>query len=349
MDAPYDRDRFTPSELAVVLSHYDLGVVESAREFARGSRRAPKLILQTQRGRFLLKRRAAGRDDPFKVAFSHALQSHLRQKRFPVPSLVGTRDENNSLLQSLGRIYEMFEYVDGERFDGSLEQTSQAGTALARYHNAVRDFHTEWSPPAGSFHDAQSVRNGLNAIPTITASHDSVVGREAQMLQTTQELYERYEETADAVRRLGFANWPITIIHGDWHPGNMLFREGKLVCVIDFDAARHQPTVVDAAYGTLQFSILRSAADPNEWPAYFDESRLRRFMAAYLSIAPLATEMRRAVPLLMIEALIAETVYPIAATGSFGHMPGFGMLQMVRRKVRWLIENSPRLEKWFVE
>jgi hypothetical protein len=48
-------------------------------------------------------------------------------------------------------------------------------------------------------------------------------------------------------------------------------------------------------------------------------------------------------PSLMIEALIAEAVMPIAATGSFGRMEGFRFLQMINRKVRWMQQNGERL------
>src|SRR5689334_921341 len=72
-----DRDQFTAEELAIVLSHFDLGVIEAIQEFPRGSRRAPKLMLRAEKGIHLLKRRARGKDDPFKVAFAHALQLFL--------------------------------------------------------------------------------------------------------------------------------------------------------------------------------------------------------------------------------------------------------------------------------
>jgi hypothetical protein len=42
----------------------------------------------------------------------------------------------------------------------------------------------------------------------------------------------------------------------------------------------------------------------------------------------------------MVEALIAEAVFPIAATGSFGRMEGLTFLQMVQRKVYWLTHNA---------
>lgn len=344
-----DRDRFTPSELAVVLSHYDVGVIESAKEFPRGSRRAPKLLLKSPQGRYLLKRRATGRDDPFKVAFSHALVAHLRARQFPVPALIGTRDDQNSMLQLGGHVYELFEYVQGDRYEGTLEQTTQAGRVLAEFHLDVANFKTEWTPPVGSYHDADMVRSGLNAIPTTTSGHDSVIGHEAELLRLTQELHETYDAAVQRVTRGGFRDWPVTIVHGDWHPGNLLFRGERICAVLDLDAARHQPRIIDVAYGMLQFSILRGSAGPEEWPAFGDESRTRRFLAGYLSRAPLPPEQRAVVPDLMVEALIAEAVLPIAVTGSFGRLPGFGVLQMVGRKVHWLVNNGDRLRAWLTE
>ncbi|MBU0640843.1 MAG: phosphotransferase [Planctomycetes bacterium] len=345
----HDRQTFAPDEMAMVLSHYDLGVIQSAKEYPRGSRKSPKLLLVTERGRYLLKRRAAGRDDPDKVAFSHALVKHLRERGFPVPALVGTRDEGDSLLQLNGRVYELFRYVAGNPYDESLEATMHAGKTLARYHRAVQEFRTDWLPPKGSFHDSPAVRSGLNAIPTTLSSHDSVFGHEAELLSITQELYEHYDEAADAVNARGYDEWAVEIVHGDWHPGNMRFRGHKVAVVLDLDAARRQPRIVDVANAMLQFSILRGRSAPSEWPAFFDETRMRRFLTGYLLRRQLGEQQRRAVPDLMIESLIAESVVPIAATGSFGRIPGFGVLQMVRRKVRWLIENTAQLLGWLVE
>ena len=53
---PADRERFGAKELAISLSHYDLGVITNITEFARGSRRAPKLIITAQKGKYLFKK-----------------------------------------------------------------------------------------------------------------------------------------------------------------------------------------------------------------------------------------------------------------------------------------------------
>ena len=51
----------------------------------------------------------------------------------------------------------------------------------------------------------------------------------------------------------------------------------------------------------------------------------------------------KAVPYLMCEAMIAEAVLPIAATGSFGRLDGFGFLKMVRGKTDWILAHLAEL------
>ena len=125
----------------------------------------------------------------------------------------------------------------------------------------------------------------------------------------------------------------------------MLFRGPRVVAVIDYDAARVQQRVLDIANGALQFSILGGGEDTSTWPDYLDESRYKRFLRAYDAVpdAMISRAELKVIPPLMIEALIAESVIPIAATGQFARMKGLGFLQMVERKVRWMQENATRL------
>jgi hypothetical protein len=51
----------------------------------------------------------------------------------------------------------------------------------------------------------------------------------------------------------------------------------------------------------------------------------------------------QAIPHLMCEAMIAEAVLPIAATGSFGNIDGFPFLKMVETKVNWICSHQQQL------
>ncbi len=342
------RERFDVFELAVVLSHYDIGVVEAIQEFPRGSRKAPKVLIRSAEGTFLLKRRARGKDDPFKVAFCHHLQLYLAERQFPIPHLIGTRGDNNSMLQYKGRIYELFEFIKGTSYDNSVEATADSGKVLGLFHKLLRDYEPDWEPPRGCYHAARSVSASIETIPQTLARLDAGYQRHAdRTAELVDQLGRAYTEAAHRVNELGMADWPMQIVHSDWHPGNMLFRGPRVVAVIDYDAARLQQRVTDIANGALQFSILGGGDDPAAWPVHIDEQRFAAFLRSYdqvpgcmISRAELQT-----VPWLMIEALIAEAAIPIATTGSFGRMEGLGILEMVRRKVQWLRENAERLSR----
>lgn len=337
-----DREKFGADELVIVMSNYDIGCIESVKEFPRGSRRAPKLLLTSERGEFLLKRRARGKDDPFKVAFSHALQLYLANQQFPLPHLIGTRKDNNSMLQHNGMVYELFEYIRGNSYDNSLEATFDAGKTLALYHKLLRDYKAEFEPPVGSYHSSRAIHNSLDQIPITFDKLDRDISDD-HVAMTNNFLRQAYIEASERVNKAGLNEWPPQIVHCDWHPGNMLFRQRKVVAVIDYDAARLQQRVIDVANGALQFSILGGAEDVSQWPAYLDETRFKRFIRGYDEVDVLSVAELEVLPWLMIEALVAESVLPIAATGSFGRLEGFGFLQMIERKVRWVQANAAGL------
>lgn len=341
------RDRFEADELAIVLSHFDIGVIDAIQEFPRGSRRAPKSIIRSEQGLFLLKRRARGKDDPFKVAFSHALQLYLASKQFPLPHLVGTKKENNSMLQHKSGIYELFEYIKGTGYDNSLPATTEAGRILALFHKLLADYEPEYEPPMGSYHAARSVATAFERIPTTFTQLDPhfMELNESRVSHVLDFLRTSYNEAAAQVNSMGLPDWPMQIVHADWHPGNMLFRANKIVAVIDYDAARIQQRIIDVANGALQFSILGGGDDPNQWPEYLDETRFKRFLRGYESVpnCVLSKAELRTIPWLMVEALIAEAAIPIAATGSFARIEGMGFLEMVERKVKWMHEGADRL------
>ena len=333
------REQFSAEELAIVLSHFDIGVIDSIVEYPRGSRKAPKLLINSENGKYLLKRRARGKDDPFKVAFAHAIQLYLASKQFPLPHLIGTKKDNNSMLQWRNTVYELFEYIPGQSYPQTLEATFDSGRILGLYHKLLLDFKSDFQPPTGSYHMAPSVDAGMRQIPITLAGQLP----EEELMAILNFLIESYRYSADMVEGLGMEGWPKQIVHADWHPGNMLFRDNHVVAVIDYDAARLLPRIVDIANGALQFSIIGGDEDVGRWPEYLDETRYRRFLRGYDEVMLLSQAEIRAIPWLMAEALIAEAVFPIAATGNFGRLEGLKFLQMVQRKVYWLTHNAQKL------
>lgn len=334
------RAKFGAEELAIVLSHYDLGVITGLREFPRGSHMAAKLIVSTDKGKFLLKRRPKGKDDPYKVAFAHALQLHLAEKNFPLPHLVGTRRENNSMLKIHDVIYEVFEFIEGGPYDNGLLATYQAGKTLGLYHQLVKEYDSAYDPPPGTYHAAKSVHDTIPRMADSLRGRPSTVGRERELASTISQLREVYAMAAGAVNEAGLPRWAPQIVHSDWHPGNMIFDKGHVVAVIDYDAARIAPRAVDIGNGCLQFSLITGGRDPATWSDHTDMERARRFLRGYDEMAVLTHAELKVIPLLMQEALIAQTLSPILKRGTFAGLDGFEFLKMLLRKLAWLQANA---------
>ncbi|RMD66694.1 MAG: hypothetical protein D6824_00350 [Planctomycetota bacterium] len=337
---------FDAYELAAVLSHYDLGVIEAIHPFPRGSPASPKALIRAEKGRFLLKRRREGASSLERILFAHRVQLQLAERGFPLPRLVGTQVSNASVLERQGALYEVFVFVPGSPFDGSEAQARAAGACLAQLHAALSDFPTQEAPSdlLRGFHDREDLPAQLAVAPAqvskawrLGLSERAELDRAAAWLATT------YAEAAKEAEAAGVSQWPRQVVHGDFHGGNLLFTpRGEVAAALDYDSVRIEPRVMDLANGALQLSLTRGGDALAHWPAELDLSRLRAFLSGYDGPAPGAISQAEtaALPWLMIEALIVEAAAPVAATGSFAKLEGGAFIRMIERKVQWLHDNA---------
>lgn len=332
--------KFRPKELAIILSHYDLGTILEIHSHRRGNILSPKSLVVSEKGKYLLKRRAPGKDDPYRVALAHDVQLYLSKKGFCTPRLIGTRHSNSSMLQAYAAIYELFEYIDGEEYDGSEAATVSAGRTLYRLHELLADYQPDYQVPDKTCHANPGVRKDIQAAMPVISKNDSVMGQEAELAGLCMELLTAYEEAGECAEQAGYSRLPKVICHGDWHPGNMIFRQGQVISVIDYDSLQRMPALGDVANGCLQFSLIARGTDPSGWPDHMDVERARQFLRGYRPQTPWSQPELQMIAALMIEALITEAVTPIAATGKFAYVQGFRFLKMVASKVKWLRQHA---------
>lgn len=345
--------RITAGELAVVLSHYDLGVIDSVTRFKGGSRQSPKIHLRSSTGEYLLKRRPPGvGSDERRVAFSHEVVLHLRSGGFPVPELIGTRADGRSMVKVGESIYELFRFVHGRRYARLRHEAHAAGWWMARCHQTLRTLKPTFPAPVRTYHAHPKIIERLSAIPGRLADPAA-----RSVCRALSELYRTAAEKAQAAGAGTDDAEPVQIIHGDWHPGNMLFTAecaspdpetaakasgpDCLRAVFDFDAARMGRPLHDAASAAMQFSVQRHLGeDPSAWRVSLDPDLLAAFWDGH---GPVPAPQAAGVAWLMIEALIVEVVVPVALTGSFGKLPAGPMLGVVHRAGEAMAAQADRL------
>ena len=333
------QDGFSSDEVTQILSRYDIGSISSVRAYQRGSSRAPKALIESDQGEFLLKRRAPGRDDPKRIKFEHTVHRELRKAGYPVAEIMGSRRSQSTAIHGSHGIYELFRFIRSNRCDGTPSQLEACGATLSDFHGILNDF--EYSMPhASGFHDVSRINRHMD-------KYSKRFNRRSR--RVCNEIRDCYTEAAQSVDSLGWSKWSTTIVHGDWHPGNVLFGDqSKVRVVLDFDNVRREPRIVDIASGILHFGRYVTALHKDEgstWPVQLHEPSVKSFARGYASHAvtsPVATELA-ALPALMVEAIALETIPSLLREGRFGEHSANEFLPVVLDSLKSMSSNSGRL------
>jgi len=342
------REKFEAREIAQVLSHYDLGVIARIREYRRGSRRAAKLKLDTERGEFLLKRKAATHTRE-RADAGHRLQAHAAEGGVPIAALFLLR-RGGTLLELDGRLYELYRWVPGARFEHDPAQAHEAGVALARMHRAFAGLEFAAGMPTGGFSETSAVERSLAQAHIAAAARTAGDDERAQLAGFVGSFAQHLARIEKKLLEKGLPLQQVSVCHGDFHPGNTLWFGATLGAVIDFDSARYESLAAEVANAMLQFSLKhRVGENPDAWQIGLDIDRLHAFSAGYRSVPATVPHAQIAplLPWLMMSAVIAEAAGPIARDGDFAGIPAVSFLRATSRCVDWISDRTRAIASVF--
>jgi len=299
-----------------VLDHYQIGSIQSVREMIAGSSDSPKAVIECDRGKLLLKRRARGLEYATLVGFAHEVILGCMEQGVCVPPLLGTAADNNSMCQIGDKTYELFAFIDGVPFDQSVGHARQSGMLLGELHLAMDSITTSFEATIES-----SVVNPERALG-IDLPEESQISVKRIL-----------EYGLDAHRANARA---AAIIHGDWHPGNMIFDGPEIVAICDFDNCRLGSRDRELAQALVYLSMKRPAgddvpADPSMehvlavWDGYLEQSRY--------------TPNPRLIGALMPAVLLDEA---LAGNPAINERSS-ALVNAALKKAAWLDEHNPEI------
>jgi Ser/Thr protein kinase RdoA (MazF antagonist) len=327
------------------LARWDIGPLQRHEPLAGGSRSSPKWVVTTPRGQFVLKRRAPGRDRADRLAFSHAFMEAAVEAGVPVVAPLRSRVGSTFEIVD-DAVFELFPRATGGRWTRTPEEALQAGEALGRLHAVGLEMAWHGHVRAGSFHASLPVMESLRRVPSVVRGADPMADA-TELAGIVTALGDHYRRASAMVEDGGIGTLDSQVVHGDFHPGNLLFDRQRLSAVIDFDAARLEPAVMDFANGLLQFAARSGpGAAIDQWPCALHEARFIAFAQGYGRFGDRGVRLSvDLVPPLMMEACIAETAISIAKDGRFGTLRAMPVLTLVRRRCDWIAAEAASLQR----
>jgi len=279
----------TENELQRALDHYDLGNQRIVWRVERGFVNE-NWVVETDRGRYFVKRRHPDLRQPDVVRAQHSLVEHLREREFPAPAIVPTL-RGETLLHLEGELFEVQEYVDGAPYDRErAAHFREAALTLGRFHRCVRGF----APRALRRPDP------LYAPKLLRARLDDLIAawkldRGASFERVVRRL--RAHSADLAARFAAHGALPRLVIHGDYYAGNLLFQGDCVVGVVDYDKARWQPRVVELAEALIYFASPRPGhLEHLVYPGFLQWEPFSRFLRRYAAAITLDEREARALP-----------------------------------------------------
>lgn len=297
-----------PATARKVIARFPLGHPTDLRP--GGGTASPKTVFACDGDRYLLRRRRSEFCPENRVRFDHAFVRHLAESGLPVAPPLGTREGRTWVVEG-EHTYEIVPFIEGlsvRRFNSRL-QILGAATALGRIHQASGSF----VPPT-----VKDLGRDLylpRYLPLIESELRAGRGQGMAVRRVAERMLRMAREVIADVERVRPDEVAPTTVHGDFTPGNVLFRGERVQGIFDFDWATITSRVWDVARGILHFAFRRrTPLDPDDIRSLTeamtpDLERACDFVETYTSVAPPLNRGERAIlPLFIREALLCMRI-----------------------------------------
>lgn len=231
--------------------------VEDVRSFLVGYGRRPRelavtqlhswwfnLVLRVEADGETLVLRRYGVTPPEEVRWELAVLAHLRKHHFPTLAPISrSKAPGDGLSEFLGKPAILYPYVEGHSgrdldWSAALVPTAEV---VARLHALTEHLALPFPRVRSGTESRRIVRQLLDlAAERGVATHERVL---SDLVTRAQRALASFEArlTRDGT------DLPRSVVHHDAHRGNLLFRDGQLVALIDFDDAHYGYQVADVA------------------------------------------------------------------------------------------------------
>lgn len=233
-----------------------------------------------------------GSTSPARLAAVQAARQAVAAAGIPTIVAIPASDGAPFVVPGNGRPAELERYVRWNQRMNTAPRLEAGFAVLGRVHDALR---TSRIPAAASATDYANHLHSEQAVAATRRGAERIRGWQDAGLTQLAERGVRHIDAVAAAEEPLRSGQLSQLVHGDFWDNNVLYRDGVLAAVIDFDFMGERPRIDDLAL-TLYFFLLEPGRD---LPTAADRAQVRRFVDAYDAgtTLPLSADERAALPL----------------------------------------------------
>lgn len=250
-----------------VLNAYALGRVYTVKPILEGLVNR-NFFIEAEGGNYVLQQ-MAGVFDERTIEDMEKVTSHLHKKNVPAPELIHTTENACCFRDADGRLWKMMRAIDGFTYHilETPELAYEAAKKLGEFINGLRDFDGAQLENPLRLHQTQ------NIIADFEAIYEQLIAKEEN---TEYRAAYEYIHTQLPLVLLP-ENLPQSVVHGDPKISNIIFKEGRAVCMIDIDTCMVHTPLVDIGDALRSWCGLHEDNPENVFNTEIYEHAMRGF------------------------------------------------------------------------
>ncbi|MEA3430154.1 MAG: phosphotransferase [Nanoarchaeota archaeon] len=280
-------NKITKTDLGKIVSMYNLGKLQSYSKFDQGIiNDVTKIVTDT--GEYVVRawnpNFGKREDKRFEINLLRKLHERGLMVQEPVKCGEGY------LVKYKGLDLAVFHYVEGESIlNLSVKQVAKTGAYTGQMHRIIEGYR-----PRGK--RGKSTLKGFKK--HVARISDWL---RAEPLKDSDKFFRAVDETFKNLK--WSSGLPKGVIHNDINPGNVLFKDGEVVCLIDFDCSRYEHLVNDVAVGMKCLGFYDDGIDfvkmkaflkgynderrmlASEWDSLYDKIRVEALLRGMYGIS----------------------------------------------------------------
>lgn len=239
----------------IIRKNYDLGEVQKPQLVRMAHQnRHRKLVVETSKGRFLVKTYKRDLETLDTLAFQHRLSEHLHKNGLPVARIVPTRS-GKRICELDTWALELQQFIEGSPMQVTKNTLIRAGDALGRFHVVCRDFPCP-DRETRKWRFSEVPRETFGKLYSIAVS----TGERKNVDHWCNLIALFLQEAGRALHHDTAIQFETGLVHGDWHSGNLIFQGERLAAIVDLEFAGAGCFLEDLSYAVSNLCI-RKAID----------------------------------------------------------------------------------------